>query len=235
MRTDQGTSRWHGAAKLRGSGAPDSATGFATACHWRLVRQCERPSGPALADKPPAAPRSSVGRVPRPVHASAGFTFVELMIVVTILAIAAALIVPQLGATTGNRLRSAANLLAADISFAQGESISHGDDPRAMVFDIPANTYRIARQSDLSTPVTDPVTKRPYVTTFGQGRAAGTPGVSLVSLISDTPNQLRFGLYGELSQANEASISLTADGRFIKLTIHPTTGEVTIGEITDTP
>ena len=78
----------------------------------------------------------------------AGFTLVEMMIVVLVLAIAAALAVPMMGNTAPNKLKGAASMLAADLAYAQVESIAHGDDTRLLVFDNPSDTYHIAAASD---------------------------------------------------------------------------------------
>lgn len=164
------------------------------------------------------------------------FTLVELLIVVLIIGIVAGIAVPMLGQTDSTRLTAAAQLLAADLAFAQNESITHGDDPRLVVFDAAANTYHIAPTSTPDTPVTEPVTGQPFAVTFGQGRAAQLAGVTLSTLSMDgdsgsTNDRFAFGIYGQIDQATDATITLASGGMTILVTVNATTGETTIGSL----
>ena len=158
-------------------------------------------------------------------------SMIEILIVVLILAIAASLAVPMWSDADVTRLRAAADLLAADLAFAQVESISHGDDLRLVVFDTDNNQYHIAASSDPDTPITNPVGNQPYVTQFGQGRAAELTGVTISGYSLGGDDQVQFGIYGQLDQTTDATISLACAGRSITLTLDAVTGEVTIGPI----
>jgi len=171
---------------------------------------------------PPSKPRPSAARRSR------GLTLVELMIVVTIIAIAAALAVPRLGGTQTTRLRAAAELLAADLAFAQIESIAHGDDPRMVVFDPDASEYHLAASSTPDTPLDNPVGGQPYRVAFGQGRAGELDGVSIQSLDVGGDDRLGFGLYGQLDQTEDASVTLALADQTVTLTIDAVNGRTTI-------
>ena len=162
---------------------------------------------------------------------TAGFTFVEVLIVVLIMGIAAALTVPMFGQTDATRLRAAANLLVADLGYAQVESISHGDDPRLVVFDQDNGSYRIAAVSDPDTPITNPAGNQPYVMTFGTGRAHELAGVSIQGHALDGDDRLQFGIYGQLDQTDPATITLASGGASITITLDPTSGEASVGAI----
>ena len=159
------------------------------------------------------------------------FTFIEMMIVITIILILGALVTPMLGQTAATRLASAAQLLAADLAFAQVESISHGDDPRVVVFDQAGGNYRIAASSDPATPITNPIGNQPYQTTFGSGRARELDGVSIQGYSLDGDDTLGFGIYGELDQTTAATVTLASEGFTIVLTMDPVTGEASIGQV----
>jgi prepilin-type N-terminal cleavage/methylation domain-containing protein len=183
-----------------------------------------------------------------------GFTLVELLIIITLLAIAAGLALPTLGDASQLRLREAARLLAADIEFAQSESIGHGDAPRAIVFDPANRKYWIAprvmadpsQAPDEADAVADPVPKTPFVVTFPagsnpgdrSGRASGLGGVTIQAaqnmVTDDALRFLPFDAYGtpldETGQPSSAiaAVTLAAGASTLTIQVAPGSGEVTI-------
>ena len=160
-----------------------------------------------------------------------GFTLMEVMVVVLILAIAGALAVPLLGQTGGTQLRSAARLLAADVGYAKNESITHADAPRVIVFDKAKDRYHLAKAASPQTPLTNPATDRDYVTDFGTGRARSLEDVAIKGYSVGGDDQLEFGIYGELDQNSPATVTLTSGHEQITVTIDHVNGEATIGSI----
>ncbi|MEL7087309.1 MAG: prepilin-type N-terminal cleavage/methylation domain-containing protein, partial [Planctomycetota bacterium] len=137
--------------------------------------------------------------MPRHTHPQpAGFTMVELVIVLLVVAIGSAMAVPMFTGNTSAQLRGAAQLLAADLDAAKVESITHADDPRVVVFDLTNHTYQIAPSSSPAVAITNPFDRKPYVVDFGKGRASALPQVTLDSIDLDGDNQLGFGIYGQL-------------------------------------
>lgn len=161
----------------------------------------------------------------------AGFTLIELMIVMLVLAIAAALAVPMLGSTAVNKLKGAASMLVADLAYAQIESVAHGDDRRLLVFDNPNDTYHIAAASDPATPITHPITQQPYLIDFGSGQAESLVGVTLDSYNLNGDDRLGFDIYGSLDQPTDATITLGCEGLTVTITAGANTGETVIGAI----
>ncbi len=137
-----------------------------------------------------------------------GFTLVEVMAVVLILAIAGALVMPMFGKTADSELRAAARLVAADLDYAKIGSVTHADDPRLVAIDKDNNTYHIAAQSSPDTPLTNPATQKDYVVAFGSGRASTLQHVTIDHYDFDGDNQLAFGIYGQLDQTRDATITL---------------------------
>src|SRR4051812_31933606 len=73
-----------------------------------------------------------------------GFTLFELVLVVLVVGIAASIVLPSLGSNWYSpRLRSAANVLAADIEFCSSECITRPTAPRGIVFDLENNKYTV--------------------------------------------------------------------------------------------
>lgn len=160
-----------------------------------------------------------------------GFTLVELLTVIVVLGIMVNIALPMFGSLDSNRLTSAAGLLEADLAACQVESMSHSEDLRVFVVAAAGAGYRIAPASDTDTPITNPATRTPYAVTFGQGPAKQMTGVTISTYSLGGDNQLKFGLYGQLDQAANATITLAKSGHSITLTIDPTTGQTTIGPL----
>ena len=156
------------------------------------------------------------------------FTLVELLIVVVLISIAATMAMPLMAGTDATRLQAAARLLAADLGFAQVESITHAADPCVVVFDQANDSYAVARSSAPSTAITDPSTNQPYVTQFGSGRAAELSGVSIQGYSLGGDNQLEFGAYGQTDQTTPATITFEAAGLTVTVEVDPTSGEVSL-------
>ena len=73
---------------------------------------------------------------------SDGFTMVEIVIVVVIIAIAALAAVPMMSSAASLQIRSAANMIAADLEYAKSMAISRGQN-YSVVFDKDADSYKI--------------------------------------------------------------------------------------------
>ena len=156
------------------------------------------------------------------------FTLVELMIVITIIAIVAGLAAPMLGDVRSLRLQEAAKLLAADIEFAQTDAIMHNADPRLIRFNTAANQYWVAAASAPTTPIANPVDGRPYLVTLGAGRAAAVGGITIQSCSLGGDAELRFDGLGVPDQATDATITLAGGPNTLTLTIQAGSGEVLI-------
>ena len=72
-----------------------------------------------------------------------GFTLVEILIVVTIIGIAGAVVVPQMTRTGSLTIQAAGRIIIADLLVAQNEAIAN-QATRQVVFDLANNRYRIA-------------------------------------------------------------------------------------------
>lgn len=172
------------------------------------------------------------------------FSLVELLIIIMLLAIVAGLALPTLGDTDQLKLREAARLLAADIEYAQAESIAHAvpDEQRIIKVDVGENRYWIGTNAAPDTPIDD--LTRPlhededkyedYLIAYGQGRALGLSGVEIQAVDFGRDAYLRFDQYGTplhpdgTLRTSDATISLTAGGSTLNVVINHGTGEVTI-------
>lgn len=164
----------------------------------------------------------------RPMCHVAGFTLIELMLVVIIVGIFAALAVPYAGSASQSQLPAAMRILEADLAFVQAQAIAHQDDPCVIIFDIPNKQYTIAPKSSPTTPLTNPGDNQPYVVKYGKGRVASLPRISIKSTNVGDDKQLSFGSLGQLDQTTAASITLADGASEMTITLDPITGQATI-------
>ena len=157
-------------------------------------------------------------------------TLVELMIVMVVIGIAFGLAMPMIGDSKELRLREAARMLAADIEFAQNESIAHPDNLRIIQFNTSTEEYRITsvNASPANTPITDPARNAPFLMQYGTGRAEAFAGVDIQSVSLGGDNQLIFNAYGSPDQSTTATITLAAGAETLTVQVAPGSGEVTI-------
>jgi len=160
---------------------------------------------------------------------SGGFTLVELLIVIAIIMIAALTAIPMMSSAASMQIRSAANMLTADLEYAKSMAISRAQK-FSVVFDKDTESYWIENQDGIVIP--HPVKKGfDYVIDFqNDGRLNK---VDIVSADFDTTSEVKFGYLGSpyngnSTPLNSGVISLQAGGTTTTVTVEPVTGFVSI-------
>lgn len=161
--------------------------------------------------------------------AHAGFTLFEVVLVLLIIGIAAAMVVPAAANASSPRLRTAANVLAADVDYCASECIAQPNAPRAITFDAASNRYTMVNFNTAAT-INHPADNKPYVNDFSTGRNAQFQGVSIASITmgGTTLSTLTFDAYGKPLITADLVITLTCNSRNMVLTVSKTTGDVSI-------
>ena len=156
---------------------------------------------------------------------SRGFTIIEVLIVVVILSIAAFVAIPMVGSAASMQIRSASNMIAADLEYARSMAISRGQN-YSVVFDAATDRYWIEDQ--YNTVISHPVKKGfDYVVDFKSDGRLGK-----VDIIEDEANNLSrvtFDYFGSPSEGGD--IDLAAGDSSITIDVEDVTGFITISNL----
>jgi prepilin-type N-terminal cleavage/methylation domain-containing protein len=152
-----------------------------------------------------------------------GFTMVEVVIVVVIIGIAALIAVPMMSSAASLQIRSAANMIAADIEYTKSMAISRGQK-YSVVFDKSADSYKIVGP-DGTTTIDHPVKKGfKYIVNFQNESKLNQ--VDITNADFGGSQTVTFDCLG--SPDNGGSVVLQADGTTKTVTVEPVTGFISI-------
>ncbi len=157
------------------------------------------------------------------------FTLIELMVVIVILAVAAAIVVPMASSAGTMQLRAAVNMVSADLEYAKSMAISRGQ-MYSVVFDTMAESYQLQDQG--GTVIQHPVKKGfTYVVNF---RTDGRLGqVNIASANFDGGNRVKFDYLGSPfngtgTALNSGVVTLQVGTATRTVTVEPVTGFIKV-------
>jgi len=156
---------------------------------------------------------------------SGGFTLIEIIIVVVILAIAAMTAIPLMSSAGSVQIRSAANMIAADLEYARSMAISRGQN-YSVVFDKNTESYRIEDQYNNVIP--HPVKKGfDYIIDFQNDSRLNKVDITNVNF--DLTSRVQFDCLGSpYNLNNEGTVNLVAGGVTATIAVEPVTGYISI-------
>ena len=162
----------------------------------------------------------------QPQDRSGGFTLIDLMMTMTIIAVMATVLIPRLGNDGRARLIAGSRVMSSDIEMAQIMTISNPTAPIIVKFDPSSSTYWLAPADDPDNPILRPGATQLYRVTFGAGRGRTAREVTF-ELTDVTGNVLAFNEQGGVSNPTTApEIKLIYGPRWIKLNVSTMTGVI---------
>jgi len=167
---------------------------------------------------------------------SRAFTLVEILMVVVIISIAAAVVVPHMLEIGSMGVQAASRMVIADVLFAQNDAIAH-QEVRRIVFDPANNSYRMTDGSGQTLSMTwqgGAQAEGNYIIDFDEDtRFANVDMVSAQFVNSQglDSTTLEFDPLGSPTGNAAGAITLNADEHTYRISVAPVTGKVTIAEI----
>jgi prepilin-type N-terminal cleavage/methylation domain-containing protein len=193
-----------------------------------------------------SAPRalSAPGRnteVAEPTSAPRGYTLIEVLVVITVLGLAGAMLVPSMGSTGVLRIQAAARQLVADITFAQSDALAY-QARRAIVFIPGENRYVVC---EVNGAIVDPETDAIYSPSRPNEKydvtidAEKMGGAQITDVDFDGDNVLVFDELGGPIQAPDLEtpstggfVQITGSGFVYRVEVEAYTGRVTVTNVT---
>jgi prepilin-type N-terminal cleavage/methylation domain-containing protein len=164
-------------------------------------------------------------------RATAGFTIIELLAVMTIMAVTAAVAVPAFRSLPRTRERIAAATLQRDLTFTRQRALSTGIRTWAS-FDLAAQTWGLLTESisqpglAQATPLADALQAGSFITQLNIGEYAG---VTIASASFDGGSAIGFDWLGRPLAPSDAPLGAPGVIRFARgavVTVEPASGAV---------
>jgi prepilin-type N-terminal cleavage/methylation domain-containing protein len=167
-----------------------------------------------------------------------GFTLVEILVVVVILGISAAMIVPQIGSRDDLRAASMARVIMADLAYVQSRAVSM-QKRQYVRFNTTNNTYDVLdRITPTAQLITHPVDHKPFLVSLGSGRDDDLKAVVFDAVTFDAKTALAFdelgtpyacdAATGACTPLTAGSIRLKSRAYTLTITVQPYSGELRV-------
>ena len=164
----------------------------------------------------------------------AGFTLIEILVVIVILVIVSMTAIPMMSSASGNQLRAAANIVAADMEYAKSMAIKSGQtysvkfDEGTASYEIPDPNGQGVGFGTSQKRITHPVTRKEYVMNFGSDSRLSTVRIDSVNF--DSTSEIRFDYLGSPNLVSGGYVRLISGGKTLSVNVEAVTGFITITE-----
>ena len=149
-----------------------------------------------------------------------GYTLAEILVVVMILSIAAAMIIPNVISTSDMQAVGAARIIAADLQYAQSVAVTT-QVPVTVQFDPASESYSLRNTSGL---LIHPMNKTGYTIRF-----SSLSGYDRLDMSSASFGGTTSVTYDEMGSANSSgTVVVQAGAHVYQISVAPATGKVTV-------
>jgi prepilin-type N-terminal cleavage/methylation domain-containing protein len=178
---------------------------------------------------------------------SAAFSLVELLIVIAVMGIVAALTLPSVNSGIHDQLQATADAIAGDLAYARGLAVANNSSYR-LTFDLANNQFTL--QHSGANPALATLPPNPFQAASSDSTRfvvqlddmpslGGRVRLAAVGTVGSRPSStttLEFGPLGGTTSADPTQVWLSAGAgpaqRFISLTVNPATGLASVDAFT---
>ncbi len=156
-------------------------------------------------------------------HRTQGFTMAEIIVIIVILAICAAVIIPRVAGASDMKAMAAARLVASDLQYAQNEAVT-SQNSVTVTFTPAGDSYSL---SNASGTLIHPMTKSAYIVNF-----ATQPGFSNLDIVSASfagSATVTFDAMGSPDQGG--TVELMAGSSRYRVRVAATIGNVSVSRV----
>ena len=172
---------------------------------------------------------------------SRAFTLVEILVVVLILGIAAAVIVPSMGSRDDLKAAAAARMIMADLIYAQNRAITTQQRHYVVFNTTTPQNYRVSLSPTDGSSIQHPVSKNPYIMRVGPGGSSGLNEVTMSAVSFEGKTTLAFDELGvpyfydpganattATSASGGSAVQVRCGTHTLTILIEPYTGEIKV-------
>lgn len=159
------------------------------------------------------------------------FTLVELLIVITVLGIATAMVIPSMGSVGVLRVQAAVRTIVADVTQVQSEALAY-QQGRAIVFDLESNSWSVV---EVAGGELNPESDTLWTTAI-KGKDFGDSRISAADFDGDST--LIFDEMGapvdapqSTNSAATGTLTVTGSGQTFRITVEAYTGRVVVSSV----
>jgi prepilin-type N-terminal cleavage/methylation domain-containing protein len=162
-----------------------------------------------------------------------GYTLVEMLIVIVLMGLAAAMVIPSMAQASSLKVQGALRMIVADITVMQSDAVAFQQN-RAIVFrpSGDATRYIMCEANGLTPDTTTGIIQRRYIggETYGMAQVAETTNLAASdALIFDAlGGPIRGGSGGSVEPAPTATIRVAGSNQSWQISVEAFTGRVTV-------
>ncbi len=177
-------------------------------------------------------------------HQCRAFTLIEILAVVFILGLTAAVVLPQMGTRDDLKASAAARMMMADLVYAQNRAITYQAN-HYVKFDLTHKKYSLTDSGQ--NVLTHPVNQTSYTMTYGAGGSYGLTDTSLsidsINLVGvsntqqttlgfdDLGTPLVYHTDGTIETLTTGTVVVKSNSYKLQITIAPYTGQLSVTNI----